>query len=63
MVQGNQRYLGDAGMKLRILGCHSCGLGCNGGSDLIPGLGTLHAMGQPKRGKNVSRELPGGSGV
>ena len=34
---------------LRIQCCQSCGLGCNCGLDLIPGQGTPHATGQPKR--------------
>jgi len=29
--------------------CHSCLVGCNCGSDQIPGLGTPYAMGQPKK--------------
>ena len=44
---------------LRIRCCHSCSLGCNCGSDLIPGLGTPYAKGQPKkrkRKKEMERE-------
>ena len=35
---------------LKIWHCHSCGIHCNCSSDLIPGLGTLYATGQPKKG-------------
>ena len=35
--------------ELRIQCCHSCGIGCNYGSDLIPGPGTPYATGCPKR--------------
>ena len=33
---------------LRIQCCHSCGLGCNCGSDLIPGSGTAYAVGSQR---------------
>ena len=33
---------------LRICHCHSCSLDCDCGLDLIPGLGTPYAVGQPK---------------
>ena len=36
---------------LRIQHCRRCGLGCNCGSDLIPGLGTSYAKGSQKRKK------------
>ena len=36
---------------LRIRRCHSCGLGCNHGLDLIPGLGTPCAAGQSNKKK------------
>ena len=29
--------------------CPSCGVGCSCGLDLIPGLGTPYAVGQPKK--------------
>ena len=34
--------------RLRIQGCYNCGIDHNCGSDLIPGLGTPHAVGCPK---------------
>ena len=39
---------------LRIQCCCSCGLGGNCGSDLIPGLVTPYAAGQPKKKKKKS---------
>ena len=36
---------------LGIQRCHSCGLGHDYGSDLIPGLGALCAVGQSKKRK------------
>ena len=36
---------------LRIWRCHSCGLGYNYCSEMIPGRGTPYAKGQPKKGK------------
>ena len=42
--------------RLRILHCHSCGLGCNCGSDLIPGMETPYAAGQPKKEKEKKME-------
>ena len=36
---------------LRIQHCHSCSTGLNSSSDHIPGLGTLYAVGQPKKKK------------
>ena len=39
---------------LRIWHCCTCGLGHNFGSDLIPGLGTPYASGQPKKRKIVA---------
>ena len=51
MVKGDQWCLGSAGKQvcslawhseLRIWHCHSCGLGGDCGSDLIPGPGVLH---------------------
>ena len=41
--------------ELRIWPCHSCGLGCSCASDLIPGLGTPYAMGQPKMKKKKKK--------
>ena len=41
---------------LRIWHCHSCGAGCSGGLDSIPGLGTsmeLPAMGVAQKGKKI----------
>ena len=55
VVQRDWWYLGTQvrspalSSGLRIWSCHSCGLGCNYGSDLIPGLGAPYATGQPKR--------------
>ena len=37
---------------LRIQHCHSCGLGRNCGSDLMPGPGAPYAVGWPKKEKN-----------
>ena len=60
MVQQDQQHLGSPGMQvqspaqhsgLRIWRCGSCSLGCNDGSDLIPGPGTPYAVGQPKKGE------------
>ena len=34
---------------VRIQHCHSCGSGCNCGSDLISGLGAPYASGRPKK--------------
>lgn len=46
-------------VRLRIQHCHSCGLGGNCSSDLIPVPVTPYAMGQPKRrGKKVFVGLP-----
>ena len=36
---------------LRFQHCHSCGIGCNCGSDMIPGLGTPYAVGWPEKEK------------
>ena len=38
---------------LRIWRCHSCGIVCNCGLDLIPVLGTPYATGWPKRKKET----------
>lgn len=43
---------------LRILCCHSCGLGHNGVSDLIPGLGIPCAAGWRKEKKGSPGNLP-----
>ena len=52
MVQWNQQSLCSAGTQiqslawysgLRIQHCHSCGIGCSCGSDLIPGPGIPYA--------------------
>ena len=57
MVQQDLRYLGITGTQvgspawnsgLRIRHCHSCSLGQNCSSDLIPGPGIPFAVGQPK---------------
>ena len=34
---------------VKDLVCHSCGVGCNCGSDLILGPGTPYTTGQPKK--------------
>ena len=41
----------------RIWCCRSCGLGCNCGSDLVPGLGTPYSVGQPKKKKKKKKEF------
>ena len=41
---------------LGIWGCCSCGLGCNCGSDLIPGPEAPHATGKPKKKKKKKRK-------
>ena len=44
---------------LRICHCHSCSLDCDCGLDLIPGLGTPYAVGQPKmkeKNKHTSKQ-------
>ena len=43
------------GGGLRIWHCPSFSLGCNGGSDLIPGPGTPYAEGQPKKKKRKKK--------
>ena len=59
--QWDQQCLGSAGMQvqsliwhsgLRIQQCHSCGLGHNCGSDLIPDSGPPYASRQPKKKNN-----------
>ena len=54
--QGNQQCLWRAGTKVWSLACHSglgipcccnCGIGWNCGLDLVPGLETPYAKGQP----------------
>ena len=40
---------------LKILRCHCCSIGHNCGLNLIPGLGTPSAMGQPKKKKKKKR--------
>ena len=63
MAQWDWQHLGRAGMwvpslaqhsGLRIWHCCSCGLVCNCGSDLIPGLGAPHVLfwDSQKRKKN-----------
>ena len=49
-VQSSARHSG-----LRIQHCHSCSLGCNCSSDLIPCPGTPHASGQPKKKKEKKK--------
>ena len=60
VAQWDQWCLGSTGMQvqfpgqhsgLRIWHCHSCSLGHNCGSDLIPGQGIPHATGQSKKKK------------
>ena len=60
MVQRDQQRLWNAGTRvqspapgsgLRACCCHGCGAGCDCGLDLIPGLGTPYAMGQPEKKK------------
>ena len=56
-------HLGSAGVQVRspawhssglmIWYCRNCSLGCNHGSDLIPGLGIPYAPGQPKTNKQM----------
>ena len=48
MVQQDQWCLET---KVQSPAWHSCGLGGTCGSNLIPGLGTPYAMGQPKKKK------------
>ena len=40
---------------LRISCCHTCGVGLNCSSDLIPDLGTPYATGQPKEGEKKKK--------
>lgn len=40
---------------VKIWHCHSCGLGPNYCSDLIPGWGTPHAKGRPKMKKKEEK--------
>jgi len=58
MVQADRWRLRSTGTQVRsparhsgfrIQHCHSCSLGYNCGSDLIPGQGTPYALGQPKK--------------
>ena len=58
MVQRDQLRLGSTGTQARSLAqhsglwiqcCRNCRLGHNGGSNLIPGPGTLCAVGQQKK--------------
>ena len=60
MAQWDQWHLGSAEAQvrslalhseLRIWHCHSCGLGHDCGSDLIPGQGTPYAIRSQKRQK------------
>ena len=60
MAQWDQWHLWSFGMQvqspaqyngLRIWGCRSYNLGHNCSSDLIPGLGILFALRQPKKGR------------
>ena len=64
MAQWDGRHLGSAGMQVQFLAwngwvrihcCHSCSLGPNCGSDLIPGLGTPYAAGRPKMKKKKKK--------
>ena len=66
MVQCSWQYLCSTRMQVqslpllsgsRIQHCHSCGLGQNCSLDLIPGLGTPYAAGQPKKLKIKSKFL------
>ena len=41
--------------SLRILHCHSCGVGCRCSWDLICGLGTPSSLGQPKKKKRKKK--------
>ena len=58
IMQWDRRHLGSIGTQvqslahnsgLRMQHCHSCSLGGNCGSDLIPGLGTPYAMGWERK--------------
>lgn len=42
---------------LRIWRCHTCGLGRNCSSALIPGLGTPRAEGQPKKKRKKNQNF------
>ena len=44
---------------LRIGHCHNCGIGCNCGSNLISGLGTPCAAGQPTKEKKKKNPTDG----
>ena len=64
VVQQDQRHLWSPRTQLqspaqhselRIWHCHSCSIGHNCGSDLIPGLGNPYAVGQSKKKK---KEFP-----
>ena len=66
MEQWDQQRLGSTGTQVRSLArhsglriwcCHSCGLGLNGGFDLIAGPGTVYAMGWPKNKEEMKERL------
>ena len=72
MVQRDLLHLGSAGMQvqssaqhseLRIWHCRSCGLGHKYSSDLILGLGTTYAEGQPKKKKRKRKKEKEGNGL
>ena len=61
------QHLGRAGTQvlspvehrgLKIQCCHSCGLGLNCGSDLIPGPGVSYAVGRSKMKKTKKKKQP-----
>ena len=65
VAQWGWQHLWSAGIEvpfptwnsgLRKLQCHSCGVGHNYGSDLIPGLGTPYAPVWPKKKKRRERK-------
>ena len=66
VAQCDWQCLGSAGTQagsqaqysgLRIRHCCSCGLGCNYGSDLIPGLGTSICLGVAKNEKKERKNF------
>ena len=62
MVQGDRWHLCSARMPwLRVWHCRSCGVGRNCSSDLISGLGTPYAMGQPKKKTKKKKHIGRGS--
>lgn len=63
VVRRDHSVLGALGRRfspcqcVRIQHCHSCSLHHSSGSDLIPGLGTPYATGEPKKKKRKKDAL------